>query len=65
LGVIATQWVASAAPGHPPDPSDWDRLLERLLDTVGSGYLPRHEGSRPGSPTPRTTDLEEGNDDRG
>jgi AcrR family transcriptional regulator len=41
LGVIAGQWVSAAVPGSPPDPADWDPLLERLLDTVGSGYLPR------------------------
>lgn len=62
LGVIAMQWVASAAPGRPPDPADWDRLLERLLDTVGSGYLPRTAGTGPGSPIPRTIDSEGGND---
>lgn len=41
LGVIAGHWVATAKPGQPPSRAEWDRLLERLLDTVGSGYLPR------------------------
>lgn len=62
LGVIAGQWVASAVPGRPPDPADWDHLLERLLDTVGSGYLPRRGGADPAAPTPHHTESEEGND---
>jgi AcrR family transcriptional regulator len=41
LGVIAGHWVATARPGRPPSPAEWDRLLELLLDRVGSGYLPR------------------------
>lgn len=40
IGVIAEHWVAMAQPGRPPSPRIWDELLERLLDTVGSGYLP-------------------------
>ncbi len=41
LGVIASHWIVAAAPGRPPRRAEWDRLLERLLDTVGTGYLPR------------------------
>lgn len=41
LAVIGAAWVAGANPGRPPDATDWDVLLERLLDTIGSGYLPR------------------------
>lgn len=49
IGVIAEHWVATERPGRPPSRAAWDRLLERLLDTVGSGYLPH--GSRASGPT--------------
>lgn len=41
LGVIASQWIVSTRPGAAPSPAQWDRLLARLLDTVGTGFLPR------------------------
>lgn len=41
IGVIAGHWVATARPDRPPARAAWEELLERLLDTVGSGYLPR------------------------
>jgi AcrR family transcriptional regulator len=59
LGVIAGQWVSAAEPGRPPEPGDWDRLLQRLLDTVGSGYLP---ASGADTPRPVPTESQEGND---
>ena len=62
LGVIAGQWVSAAAPGRPPDPADWNRLLERLLDTVGSGYLPRPSRADAAVSSPSHTGSEEGND---
>ena len=62
LGVIAGQWVSAAAPGRPPEPGDWNRLLERLLDTVGSGYLPRPSRADAAVPSPSHTGSEEGND---
>ncbi len=62
LGVIAGQWVSAAVPGHPPDRGDWDRLLERLLDTVGSGYLPRLVSADKADPSAVQTESEEGND---
>jgi AcrR family transcriptional regulator len=61
LGVIAGQWVSSAEPGRPPEPGDWDRLLQRLLDTVGSGYLPASR-SDPATPRPTPTESQEGNE---
>ena len=47
IGVIAGHWIESARPGRPPSRAEWDRLLDRLLDALGSGYLPR---------TPRRSD---------
>ena len=41
LGVVASQWIVSTRSGKVPSRADWERLLERLLDTVGTGYLPR------------------------
>ena len=41
LGVIASHWVVTTLPGRAPSRTDWEELLERLLDTVGSGFLPR------------------------
>ena len=41
LGVIAAHWLEGAGQAQEPDPADWNLLLERLLDTIGSGYLPR------------------------
>lgn len=41
LAVIAQIWIQTAPPGGDPAQADWDRLLERLIDSVGSGYLPR------------------------
>ena len=41
LGVIGAYWVTGAGSDQPPDPASWDDLLHRLLDTIGSGYLPR------------------------
>jgi AcrR family transcriptional regulator len=69
LGVIAGHWVSAAVPGQPPDPAEWDHLLERLLDTVGSGYLPAPgPGYLPASradradPRPMPTEPQGGND---
>lgn len=39
IGVIAGHWLASVEPGQSPDPARWAHLLDRLLHTVGSGYL--------------------------
>ena len=64
LGVIAGQWVNAAVPGRPPDAADWDPLLERLLDTVGSGYLPR-PWSAGGAATGAVQAEPEGGNDRG
>ncbi len=41
LGVIASHWIVTTPPGRAPSRADWDELLERLLDTVGAGFLPR------------------------
>ena len=56
LGVVARTWVESAPAGGDPDPTDLQELLDRLLDTLGHGYLPReaiHASDHP-SPTPGT-----------
>lgn len=39
VGVIAEHWVATARPGRAPCRAAWDALLERLLDTVGTGVI--------------------------
>jgi AcrR family transcriptional regulator len=61
LGVIAGHWVSAAVPGQPPDSADWDNLLERLLDTVGSGYLPATRADRAAA-RPMLTESQEGKD---
>lgn len=43
VGVVAGHWLTTARPGRPPSRAEWERLLERLLDRVGTGYLPRTE----------------------
>ena len=62
LGVIAGQWVRAALPGRPPEAADWDPLLERLLETVGSGYLPRTSSAEGATPGGVQAESEEGND---
>ncbi len=53
VGVIAGHWIESTPAGQPPDATEWDGLLERLLGIVGEGYLPR--GSSDPGPAPQAT----------
>jgi AcrR family transcriptional regulator len=46
IGVVAEHWVAAAPASADPDPAQWDHLLDRVIDTVGGGFLP-HRGQPP------------------
>ena len=46
IGVVAEHWVAGAPAGADPDPAQWEHLLDRVIDTVGGGFLP-HLDQRP------------------
>lgn len=52
LGVVARTWVDGAPAGGDPDPADLQQLLDRLLDTLGHGYLPRDASAPTDPPVP-------------